>query len=166
MKTPLAVSAALLVGGCAVTHKVDLPVPDAPANQASVTVSDDRLDPSLKIQTIAGTGGGFMLLESTPPIAKALEQRLLHSYSGQKPISVSIERLELLSKLAFMAADDMNCGLESSLKVGPSEQVLVRTRVRNTENRSPLVTTMARTLITACLEAHARDITAKATAHH
>lgn len=154
----------LLLSGCAITHKVELQIPGAPENRASVAVVDDRLDPSVKLQTVAGTGGGFMLLETTPPIQTALEQHLKIAYTGDAPLHVGIERLELLNKVAFMAADDMTCGIESKVKVGSAEEAFVRTRLRNTENKSPVVATMARALITTCLEAHARDISANAAA--
>lgn len=152
---------ALLLAGCAVTHKVELDTPSAQGSGAPVTVADERLDPSLKLQTIGGTGGGFMLLEASPPVATALQQHLRSVYAGNSSLQVGIERLEMLSKIGFLSADDMTCGIESTVKVG-RETTSVRTRVRNTENRSPLVTTMARQLITACLEAHAKEISAQA----
>lgn len=99
-----------------------------------------------------------MLLESTPSIPQALANQVRIQYRGSVPLAIGIERLELFNKIGFLAPDDMSCGIESTVRAEGGKNSLVRTRVRNTENMSPVVTTMARILISQCLDAHAKDI--------
>ena len=154
------VIAALCLSGCAVTHKVELPDAPRSTGSAPVNVQDSRLDTTLRIQSIAGTGGGFLLFESNPSIASALADRVKASYRGQAALQIGIERLELFGKIGFMAPDDMTCGVESTLTAGGGATTTVRTRIRNNENVSPVVSTMARTLIAQCLDTHAKDLVA------
>lgn len=157
MRAALVLAVASLTGCATPVFKVELNPPPPRASQ--IEVSDNRLDTTVTMNMSSAYGAGqFVHVEPSPPLTESLARWVAAERMGTAPLTISIERLELVFKAGFGTTDDLACGIESTVAAGPGGPRTVRTRTRNTENLSPLVSTAGKVILSQCLAAHAKDL--------
>jgi hypothetical protein len=153
----------LFFSGCAArVFAVRLTSPKTVGTTSGVMVRDGRLDQQIYVTGISmGSKANIYLLAPEPPIEVALRQFISNklSMTAEFPMTIIIERLDLKNRVGFAKADELYCELESRIAVAnSSNNSVVRTFSKNTENMSPRVAASARVILQQCLEQHATEI--------
>lgn len=129
---------------------------------AGVQVIDSRRQPELKVRVSrAGGASESVLVEPRPPVTEALQKWVAESYTGPQPFFVGLERLEVLH-IAGASTVELSCSIDSQVRVGGESGHRVRTTFRGQDSASTAITAAIQTVLSQCIQSHAKDINATA----
>lgn len=161
------IAAAVGLTGCAArVFPVPLSIPSGMPQKVRVTVVDDRLDKQLLITAVSWDSTvAVYLLEAEPSLQEALQRVIAQTLAGSSAessaLAVSLEELDLRSRVGFARSDHVTCRIVS--KVSSAKGIFpVKTLSTNTTNMSPFVYDAAKAGLDQCLREHSEAILAAA----
>ncbi|MGC3981531.1 MAG: hypothetical protein QM808_09745 [Steroidobacteraceae bacterium] len=146
-----------LAGCTAQTYRVDLSPPSRTAT--NLVVKDERLSKDIFITTTTALNSTYVYYFSLTPSMEESLSRYIQSRT-QESIQVSIQRLELRSKIGFGVPNQSTCEIESIFKINNNERS-VRTFAENKDDMSSRVQSVGKAILNPCLSQHGRDIASK-----
>ena len=164
----------LSLEGCAPNNtlvKLDSPNPSYEKSK-SVVVNDGRLDKQVYMTGISiGAKANIYMIKPEPALHVALEQHIYSNLSKRPPakaspnIEVTIEDLDLKTKVGFGTANELLCKIESTVTIYRENSTKTDARVKtffiNDKDMSVLISTIAKETLDPCLIKHAEEISAQ-----